>query len=159
MAKARVLLVEDSPINRHLVSRVLRDKGFDVTAVSDGPDALTAARSGAPDVIVLDLELPTLDGWAVATSLKGDSKTARHYSRVRNYVAVNRAAVREMHRQVGDLVLDRDGVAVRGLLARHLVLPAGLANTAAVPRFIASEIRRIRLRQTAWSSSVNETLS
>lgn len=72
----------------------------------------------------------------------GDSRTARRYSRVRNYVAVNRAAVKEMHRQVGDLQIDDHGVAVRGLLVRHLVLPEGLANTGRVLEFIASEISR-----------------
>jgi putative pyruvate formate lyase activating enzyme len=45
-----------------------------------------------------------------------------------------------MHRQVGDLVVDDDGVAQRGLLIRHLVLPGGLAGTAAIMQFIAEEI-------------------
>ena len=70
----------------------------------------------------------------------GDSKTARQYSHVRNYVTVNRAAIKEMHRQVGDLVLDDDGVARRGLLVRHLVLPGGLANSGKVLKFLAEEI-------------------
>jgi putative pyruvate formate lyase activating enzyme len=55
-------------------------------------------------------------------------------------VEVNRSAVREMHRQVGDLVLDDSGVAARGLLIRHLVLPAGLAGTEQVLSFVAREI-------------------
>jgi putative pyruvate formate lyase activating enzyme len=70
----------------------------------------------------------------------GDSDIARRYSRVRDYVRVNRAAVREMHRQVGDLVLDEHGVARRGLLIRHLVLPGNLAGTEQVLAFIAGEI-------------------
>jgi len=45
-----------------------------------------------------------------------------------------------MHRQVGDLILDDDGIAVRGVLVRHLVLPGGLAGTAEVTRFLAEEI-------------------
>ncbi len=48
------------------------------------------------------------------------------------------AALTEMHRQVGDLVMDERGLAVRGMLIRHLVLPEGLAGTAEVMRFIAS---------------------
>jgi putative pyruvate formate lyase activating enzyme len=72
----------------------------------------------------------------------GDSKTARDYSKVKSYVATNRAAVKEMHRQVGDLTLDEHGVAVRGLLVRHLVLPGGLANSGAVFRFISEEISK-----------------
>lgn len=70
----------------------------------------------------------------------GDSETAHQYSHVRNYVEVNQAAVREMHRQVGDLVQDERGIARRGLLVRHLVLPGGLANSERVLAFIADEI-------------------
>ena len=70
----------------------------------------------------------------------GDSAAGRLYSRVRDYASVNRAAVREMHRQVGDLVLDERGIARRGLLVRHLVLPAGVANSGRVFRFLAEEI-------------------
>lgn len=70
----------------------------------------------------------------------GDSRLARRYSHIRNYVRHNRTAVREMHRQVGDLVLDTDGIAQRGLLVRHLVLPLGIAGTDAVIRFLAEEI-------------------
>ena len=71
-----------------------------------------------------------------------DSRLAHQYSKVRNYVAVNRAAVKEMHRQVGDLVLDARGIAQRGLLVRHLVLPNRIAGTRDVLRFLAEEISR-----------------
>jgi len=70
----------------------------------------------------------------------GDSATAHRYSHVRDYVEVNTAAVREMHRQVGDLVVAADGIAQRGLLVRHLVLPDDLANTDTVLQFLAREI-------------------
>jgi len=70
----------------------------------------------------------------------GDTLLARRYSKVPNYVEVNQAAVREMHRQVGDLVLDEHGIAQRGLLVRHLVLPSGLAGTEAVLAFLAQQI-------------------
>lgn len=53
-----------------------------------------------------------------------------------------RAALTEMHRQVGDLVIGEDGVAERGLLIRHLVLPNGLSGTDAVARFVANEVSR-----------------
>jgi putative pyruvate formate lyase activating enzyme len=69
-----------------------------------------------------------------------DDTVAWRYSRARNYSAVNRAAVREMHRQVGDLMIDEQGVARRGLLVRHLVLPDGLAGTKGIVEFIAEEI-------------------
>jgi putative pyruvate formate lyase activating enzyme len=70
----------------------------------------------------------------------GDSAVGRRLSRVPDYVEVNRAAVKEMHRQVGDLRLDGRGLARRGLLVRHLVLPAGLAGTEAAMRFLAAEV-------------------
>ncbi len=69
-----------------------------------------------------------------------DPAVARCYSHVPDYPEVNQAAVKEMHRQVGDLVLDNDGIAVRGLLVRHLVLPNGLAGTEKVLEFLAREI-------------------
>ncbi|MBN1201879.1 MAG: radical SAM protein [Anaerolineae bacterium] len=69
-----------------------------------------------------------------------DPVLAQRYSKILDYPARNRAAVREMHRQVGDLQITDDGIATRGLLVRHLVLPDGIAGTAAVVRFLAEEI-------------------
>ena len=70
----------------------------------------------------------------------GDSKLGRRYSHVRDYVGVNRAALKEMHRQVGDLRLDAQGIAQRGLLVRHLVLPENLAGSEQVLDFLSREI-------------------
>jgi len=69
-----------------------------------------------------------------------DPKTARRYSKIRNYPQVNQEAVREMFRQVGDLEVNERGVAQRGLLIRHLVLPEDIAGTAEIVRFISEEI-------------------
>lgn len=69
-----------------------------------------------------------------------DSATAQKYLRVRDYPGVNQAAVKEMHRQVGELVLDEQGVARRGVLIRHLVLPENSAGTDQLLAFIAREI-------------------
>ena len=69
-----------------------------------------------------------------------DETIAHTYSRVSNYPAVNQAAVKEMHRQVGDLRVDNHGIALRGLLIRHLLLPAGLAGTQQIIEFIIKEI-------------------
>jgi putative pyruvate formate lyase activating enzyme len=69
-----------------------------------------------------------------------DSSAARQYSDVDNYAEINRAAVKEMHRQVGDLEIDDHGVAIRGLLVRHLVLPHGMAGTHKTVEFLASEV-------------------
>jgi putative pyruvate formate lyase activating enzyme len=61
-----------------------------------------------------------------------DNGTARKYSGVNDYFDVAKEAIREMYRQVGDLVVDEHGVALRGVLVRHLVLPNGLAGTKTV---------------------------
>jgi len=92
----------------------------------DSPEAL-ALLDGVVDIYMPDMKY-------------ADGAHARRYSSVPDYVAVNRAAVREMHRQVGDLVLDEQGLARRGLLVRLLVLPNDLAGAAATLRFIAEQL-------------------
>ncbi|WP_448584055.1 radical SAM protein [Thermocrinis sp.] len=67
-----------------------------------------------------------------------DSQIGRKYSKVKNYWEVAKEALREMHRQVGDLTLDSNGLAIRGVLVRHLVLPNGLAGTEEVAKFLRS---------------------
>jgi len=69
-----------------------------------------------------------------------DAGVGQRLSKVGDYAAINQAAVKEMHRQVGDLAVDAQGVAQRGLLVRHLVLPEGLAGTDQVVRFLRDEI-------------------
>ena len=96
------------------------------TAGYDSQEALTLLDG------VIDIYLPDMK--------YGDSAIAHRHSKVRNYVEVNQAAVREMHRQVGDLVLDEHGVARRGLLVRHLVLPGGLAGTEQVLAFLSRAV-------------------
>jgi putative pyruvate formate lyase activating enzyme len=69
-----------------------------------------------------------------------DPEIARRYSKIRNYPQINQAAVKEMHRQVGDLQVDDRGVAQRGLLVRHLVLPDNIAGTEEIVKFLSDEI-------------------
>lgn len=71
-----------------------------------------------------------------------DDRIARRYSLVPNYWQKVRPAVKEMYRQVGDLVIDKNGLAVGGLLVRHLVLPHGLAGTEKVMNFLAREVSK-----------------
>jgi putative pyruvate formate lyase activating enzyme len=71
-----------------------------------------------------------------------DAGAARRYSDAEDYPEVARNAIREMHRQVGDLVMEERNIAIRGLLIRHLVLPGGFAGTERVVKFIAEEISR-----------------
>jgi putative pyruvate formate lyase activating enzyme len=71
-----------------------------------------------------------------------DPAIARKYSEAEDYPEYAKAAIIEMHRQVGDLVTDQRGIAIRGLLVRHLVLPEGIAGTAGIVKFLAEEISK-----------------
>lgn len=68
---------------------------------------------------------------------------AKKYSRVPNYPLVNQTAVMEMYRQVGDLVVDENGIAVKGLLVRHLIMPNGMSGTEKVIHFLAEKVSRM----------------
>jgi len=92
----------------------------------DSPEGL-ALLDGVIDIYMPDMKF-------------ADSEVARPFLGVSDYAEVNRSTVREMHRQVGDLVLDDTGLAQRGLLVRHLVLPGNLAGTDKTLAFIAKEI-------------------
>jgi len=69
-----------------------------------------------------------------------DEFYAQKYSGVKDYFRIVKKAVQEMHRQVGDLKVDQQGIAYRGLIVRHLVLPDGLAGTEKIMEFLAREI-------------------
>jgi len=71
-----------------------------------------------------------------------DPNSARTYSRASDYFEVNRKALLEMYRQVGDLKMDREGIAMKGLLIRHLVMPQDIAGSREVLEFIAKKISK-----------------
>ncbi len=107
------------------------DRGLKIPLVynTGGYDGLEALRllDG-----VVDIYLPDFKFW--------DPRVAQELAGARDYPEVARQAIKEMHRQVGDLVIDEDGIARRGLLVRHLVMPDGLAGTREVMAFLAQEI-------------------
>jgi CheY-like chemotaxis protein len=72
---AKILLVEDNEMNRDMLSRRLQRKGFSVVMAEDGRQGVTMALSETPDLILLDMSLPLLDGWEVARRIKGDPQT------------------------------------------------------------------------------------
>jgi two-component system cell cycle response regulator DivK len=73
----RILIVEDNELNRDVLSRRLVRRGFDVLIASDGPQGIEMAQQHAPNLILLDLGLPQIDGWECARRLKSDATTER----------------------------------------------------------------------------------
>jgi CheY-like chemotaxis protein len=73
----RLLLIEDNEESRDGLSRRLRRNGYEVLAAADGRQGLEAARTEAPDLVLMDMSLPVLDGWEATRQLKADPQT-RH---------------------------------------------------------------------------------
>ena len=123
----------------HVVPQILRavaiaaDRGLSLPLVynSGGYDSVETLRllDGVIDIYMPDAKY-------------GRDDVAWELSHAPGYTARMQAALVEMHRQVGDLVVDADGIAVRGMIIRHLVLPGNLANSEIVMKFIAEEISR-----------------
>jgi two-component system, cell cycle response regulator DivK len=74
---SKILLVEDHQEIWDFLSRRLKRRGYDVIVAEDGENGLAKARSDAPDLLLLDMNLPVIDGWTVAKTLKSDEAT-RH---------------------------------------------------------------------------------
>lgn len=121
----------------HVVAQILEalriayERGLKVPLVYNcgGYDSLETLRllDGVVDIYMPDAKY-------------AGEKIAMELSRAPGYPDIMKAALKEMHRQVGDLELDNRGIAVRGMLIRHLVLPNGLAGTQEIMRFIAREL-------------------
>nr|CAD5955445.1 Cyclic di-GMP phosphodiesterase PA4781 [Planktothrix pseudagardhii] len=71
-----ILIVDDTPDNLHLLSRMLTRQGYNVRKALNGAMALTAAQTVAPDLILLDIMMPEMDGYEVCQNLKANAKTA-----------------------------------------------------------------------------------
>ena len=74
---AKILLVEDNEMNRDMLSRRLERKGHSISIAIDGVEGLSKARSEAPDLILMDMSLPVIDGWEATRQLKADEATRR----------------------------------------------------------------------------------
>jgi two-component system cell cycle response regulator DivK len=72
---AKILLVEDNEMNRDMLSRRLERRGYQVAIAVDGEQGVAVARSEAPDLILMDMSLPVLNGWEAARRLKAASET------------------------------------------------------------------------------------
>ena len=71
----RILLVEDQEMNRDMLSRRLKKRGYEVVIAVDGAEGVDKARSETPDLILMDMSLPVMDGWEATRTLKGDEAT------------------------------------------------------------------------------------
>jgi putative pyruvate formate lyase activating enzyme len=121
----------------HLIPQILEalshawDQGFDLPLVynSSGYDSLDSLEllDGVIDVYLPDMRY-------------SDGEPAGEFSSADDYVEVNRQAIREMYRQVGNLVTDEQGLARKGLIIRHLILPHDVAGSARTFRFIKREV-------------------
>ena len=71
----KILLVEDQEMNRDMLSRRLKKRGYEVSIAVDGAEGLEKARAEAPELILMDMSLPVIDGWEATRQLKADQAT------------------------------------------------------------------------------------
>ena len=71
----KILLVEDNEMNRDMLSRRLQRKGYEIVLALDGQSGVEMAQSQAPDLVLMDMSLPVLDGWEATRRLKADAAT------------------------------------------------------------------------------------
>jgi DNA-binding response OmpR family regulator len=76
MSKRKILVVDDEADILHFLELVLRERGYEVATAGGGPQALAAARSEPPDLVLLDIMMPQMDGWEVLKLLRIDPNTA-----------------------------------------------------------------------------------
>jgi CheY-like chemotaxis protein len=74
---AKILIVEDNEMNRDMLSRRLIRRGYEVVMAVDGEEGVTAAKSECPDLILMDMSLPVIDGWEATRRLKAEPQTRR----------------------------------------------------------------------------------
>jgi putative pyruvate formate lyase activating enzyme len=121
----------------HVVAQIL--EALDIAAAGGLRLPLVFNTSGYDSLEALALLDGVIDIY-MPDMKYGVSELAHRYSHVRDYLEYNQKAVKEMHRQVGDLIISEDGLARRGLLVRHLILPNNISGTEKVIKFIAEEI-------------------
>ena len=72
---SKILIVEDNEMNRDMLSRRLERKGFEVVMAEDGAKGVDMSKSENPDLILMDLSLPVMDGWEATSTIKADNNT------------------------------------------------------------------------------------
>jgi CheY-like chemotaxis protein len=74
---AKILIVEDNEMNRDMLSRRLERRGFTIVMAVDGQQGVDQARAEKPDLILMDMSLPVMDGWAATQAIKADAELAK----------------------------------------------------------------------------------
>lgn len=74
---AKILIVEDNEMNRDMLSRRLERRGFAIVMAVDGQQGVDMARSEKPDLILMDMSLPVMDGWTATQTIKADAELAK----------------------------------------------------------------------------------
>ena len=74
---AQILLVEDDPMNRDLIARYLQWEGYQVSTAADGAEAIASVKTKRPDLILMDMKLPVMDGWQATKQLKSSEETRK----------------------------------------------------------------------------------
>ena len=72
---SKILIVEDNEMNRDMLSRRLERKGFEVVMAEDGAKGVDMSKSASPDLILMDLSLPVMDGWEATSTIKAYDST------------------------------------------------------------------------------------
>ena len=72
---SKILIVEDNEMNRDMLSRRLMRKGFEIVMAEDGQKGVDMSKSENPDLILMDLSLPVMDGWEATSTIKSDPET------------------------------------------------------------------------------------
>ena len=98
-----ILLVEDNEMNRDMLSRRLERAGYQVILAMDGRRGLAAARSEAPDLILMDMSLPEIDGWEATRHLKSDDSDTGHPGDCADRARDGRAIARRRSRQAATI--------------------------------------------------------
>jgi CheY-like chemotaxis protein len=73
----KILIVEDNEMNRDMLSRRLERRGFSIAIAVDGQQGVDMARSEKPDLILMDMSLPVMDGWTATQTIKADAELAK----------------------------------------------------------------------------------
>ena len=102
--RGRVLIIDDEEKDRYFLKRALRDTGVEVGDAASGPEGIARAFADSPDMIILDLGMPEMDGFQVLRALRGDSRTSKVPVVINTSMALTQAQINELACQAAAIV-------------------------------------------------------